>query len=377
MLVDSTIIQHKTDEKSIWFFLSYDLVKQVLKNENGYYTRDFKAISGAPKSNTVTLPSYFENHLLNKDGEDHLRLRRLVSKAYSAREVSSYESWINETALNILNEHAATNQRKLEVVNDYAIPLTIMTLSKILGIPIEDSSHIKKWVNIAISPVREPKDLLHFIQQMTLFLGYLNKIVEQKTISPQSDLISELIKVENEGDKLSKDELFSMILILLISGYETTAALISSGVYTLLTNQKDLKNKDQDFWKLAIREIARFDSPVEQMLVRWVTEDIEIENNKLKRGDEVVLVLGSASRDEKKYSKPDEFKVEARREYLSFGYGAHFCLGIHLAALESRVALSTLFNEYPNVSLITQDEERAWGGNNVFRFLKKLEISLD
>jgi cytochrome P450 PksS len=210
------------------------------------------------------------------------------------------------------------------------------------------------------------------------FVRYLRKISERRRVSPEDDLISALVQAEEEGEKLSQDELLAMSFLLLVAGHETTVNLIASGTLALLENpeqQEELK-ADPQLIKSAVEELLRYTSPVEIATERYARQDLEVSGTEVPRGELVLAVLGSANHDEQHFADPSALHL--RRDpnrHLAFGRGGvHHCLGAPLARMEGQIAITALLHRFPNLHLAADPESLRWNRGLFLRGLQKLPI---
>ena len=197
---------------------------------------------------------------------------------------------------------------------------------------------------------------------------------------PGEDLVSALVAVEDGGDTLSEEELCSMIALLIVAGHETTVSLIGNATLALLTHpeQRAALDADPSLLPCAVEELIRYDGPVERTLNRWATVDVELGGQTIRRGDNVIVILGAADRDPDRFDGPDMLDLAAKREsrHLGFGRGSHFCLGAPLARLETEIALGTLLR-LPGLRLAIAESELRWRPVPLFRSLVALPVAWD
>jgi cytochrome P450 len=364
----------------IWFITRYAEVEQVLRDDQ-HFVRD-PALALSPE----VLEQFFEgsdpqvmamtnNHMLNKDGKDHHRLRMLVSKAFTRPVIQGMRPRIAEIAEEILD--GVEGRGQMELVNEYAFPLPIIVIAELLGIPTQDRDKFRTWSNAVVTPVLTEEEQQESARLLREFVAYMQELVARRRENPEDDLLSGLIQAEEQGDRLSESELFSMLTLLIVAGHETTVTLISNAVLALLRNPAQLQTLiDQpEAMVQAVEELLRYDSPVERALTRWVAEDVELAGQQLQRGDLIIAVLGSANRDENHFEDPTELDLTRNpNQHLAFGKGAHYCLGSPLARLEAEIALNTLFQRFPDLALNIAPEDLAYRDVPLFRSLKQLPV---
>jgi cytochrome P450 PksS len=203
-------------------------------------------------------------------------------------------------------------------------------------------------------------------------------VFNERRAHPRDDLISAMVQAEDAGDRLTEDELMGMSILLLFAGYDTTVNLIGSGALALLEHprQRDLFVGEPALAESAVEEMLRYTSPVEMTPPRLAREDVTIGSVTIRRGEMVSAVLGSANRDESQFGDPDTFDITRDpNRHLSFGQGAHFCLGAPLARMEAQIALTTLFDRFPGLRLAQPVEALRWRKVLPLRGLEALPIA--
>lgn len=287
---------------------------------------------------------------LFRDPPDHTRLRRLVSKAFTARVVQRLEPRIAELVDGALDRAAEAGS--LDVVADLAYPLPVTVICELLGVPLEDEPRFRRWSGLlvqSLDPVfaitgQRSEHLAEQLEAAVEVHRYFNDLVAERRAGSGDDLLSNLLQVRDAGDELSTDELIATCVLLLLAGHETTVNLISGGALALLRNPAalDALRADPGLGAAVVEEALRYDPPV-QLLVRVAGEPMRLSGLDIAQGDIVLMLLAAAERDPAAYENPDRF--DPWREpprHLAFGLGTHFCLGAPLARLEARLALTRL-----------------------------------
>jgi cytochrome P450 len=213
---------------------------------------------------------------------------------------------------------------------------------------------------------------------MQAFTDYLRQMFEEKRKHPKDDLISALVRAEEAGDKLSEDELLGMVFLLLVAGHETTVNLIGNGVLALLQHPEQLEKlkADPSLIKDAVEELLRYDGPVETSTERFASEDVQIGETLIPRGEMVLVVIASADRDPNRFPEPDALDItRSDNRHLAFGKGIHHCLGAPLARMEGQIAISTLLRRMPELRLKDSPETLSWRQGMVLRGLRALPVA--
>ncbi|MCF2534015.1 cytochrome P450 family protein [Yinghuangia soli] len=294
-------------------------------------------------------------------GVDHKRLRRLVSKAFTARRTAALQPRIEELTSGLLDALAATPAGEAaDLRKDFAYPLPINVICELFGVPESAQPELHAGVDTIFRTTATPEDMQTAMVQI---YGVLTALVADKRENPGDDITSVLIAArDDEGDgeggaaALSESELIDTLLLVLSAGHETTVNLLDNAIHALLTrpDQLALVRSGAASWDDVIEETLRAEAPVANLPLRYAVEDIEVGNGVvIKKGDPILVAYGAAGRDPKVHgADADTFDVtRADKDHLAFGHGAHFCLGAPLARLEARIALPALFERFPDLAL--------------------------
>lgn len=354
-----------------WYVTGYDEAIEILKDPR------FK--------NRIPLPTTSKKyeHLKNIQKDmmvymnqpDHKRLRMLVSKVFTPRIVENHRPYIKETVNDLLNE--VQNNKSMDVVTDFAFPLASLIIAKILGVPAEERYQFRDWSLSLIQTIdfrRSRKELADGNVTSMKLIDYFKELIEIRKRNLEDDLISMLIKEEQQGDKLTDEELLATCILLVIAGHETTVNLISNSVLALLNhpNQLNKLKENPSLIERAVEEFLRYESPT-QMIARIASEDIEINDVTIKKGEHIYLLLGAVNRDPKTFINANVLDITRNpNPHLAFGYGIHFCIGSTLARIEAQIAIQTLLERMPNLQLATP--ELQWRKLIGFRSLDALPI---
>lgn len=317
--------------------------------------------------------------ILNMDPPDHTRIRRLLSKAFTPRRIEELVDTTQSLVDTMLD--GIEDRGRLDVIPDLAFPLPFAVISRMLGMPEDDSESVRDWSHTLVQvlePMLAPEELAKVMIAGENLRGRVTEVIEEKRKKPADDLLSALIAVEEQGDRLSEEELLDQVMLLYIAGHETTVNLIGNGMLALLRNPEQLNKlaKTPQLIDNGIDELLRFDSPV-QFTRRVALADIEIDGNSVAAGSMIFAMLGSANHDPEHFGpNADELDL-ARREaphHLSFGGGIHHCLGAVLARMEGRIGIGSLVQRFPNMELT--DEPAKWNQRLVLRGLDSLPVSI-
>jgi cytochrome P450 len=313
------------------------------------------------------------------DPPDHTRLRRLVSKAFVPKVVNALQPDITTMVDGLLDRIAENGQ--FDVIRDFAYPLPVAVICRLLGVPLEDEpkfSHASGLLAQALDPFvaadGESDDVVEERMRAHRWLrDYLRGLIEQRRSRPGDDLMSRLVAVEESGDQLTSDEIVATCNLLLIAGHETTVNLIANAILAMLRHpsQWTALGADAGRTPAVIEETLRYDPPV-QLVGRMAADDMTIGDVDVPKGDTMMMLLAAAQHDPAEFDRPDDFDPDrGALRHLSFGRGAHYCLGAPLARLEAAVALSAVTARFPHARL---DSEPLYKPNVTLRGLAALTV---
>ena len=348
--------------------------------------RDPRSSSDATKSNefaqfAAANPRMAEDTtrpFLFMDPPDHTRLRGLVSKAFTPKVVEGLRPRIQQIVDQLLDRVVAKGS--LEVIEDLAYLLPVQVISEMLGVPPEDHETFKGWSAVLARSLDPdmgtlPSEEIERREKIANdFVAYFEQLFDTRRKDPRDDLLSALLGAEEEGDKLSPDELVTTCILLLVAGHETTVNLIGNGVLGLLRHPDQLARlrSDPSLDKSAVEEFLRFDPPV-QFTVRTMLDEYAIGDRVIAKGEQAIVGLASANRDASQFTEPDQLDVaRSDNRHVAFGFGAHFCLGAPLARAEGQIALGTLVRRLDGLELL--DDPPEYKENLVLRGLATLRV---
>jgi cytochrome P450 len=320
------------------------------------------------------------SHLLSVDGADHTRLRRLVGGAFTKHRVDALEPRISAIAHGLLDgcESATRAGATVDLVACYAVPLPMTVICELLGVPYEWRSEFRRVSETMLAGTYAPEP--DFIAATDDLLALLRALLARKREEPADDLCTALVRVQDGGDRLTEDELTSMIWILIAAGHETTVELIGNGVYQLLTHpeQRDRLVADPGLLPSAVEELLRMDPSLHMAIPMTAAEDLVVAGVPIRAGDTVLTRLMAANRDPAAASDPDGVDLaRSPNHHLTFGHGVHHCLGAPLARLEGRIAFGALLDRFPRLRAAVPLNELSWRPNFMFHGLTGLPVVLD
>jgi cytochrome P450 len=314
--------------------------------------------------------------MLRRDPPDHSRLRGLVAKAFTPRAVERMRPRVEQILKELLEARPAHGA--MELVREFAAPLPVRVIAEMLGVPPEDHLRFRDWSNEIVRSLGEGTfdDQRAALRATAELRAYFEAIVEARRVAPRDDLISALVAAEQNGDRLKLSEMFATLVLLLVAGNETTTNLISNAVLALLRNPEQLAllRLQPERVPAALEEILRYDSPV-QLTSRVAKHDCTVAGHRVRRGQQLVLLLAAANRDPAVFADPERLDI-ARNDvrHLSFSQGQHYCLGAQLARLEGTLALEALVTRYPELRL--PEQKLTWRNNTILRGPKELWLEV-
>ncbi len=298
--------------------------------------------------------------MLNMNPPDHTRLRGLVNRAFTPTMVKGMRPHIETIANHLID--GLEDKKEFDFVAEFAFQLPVIVIAKMLGVPEEDREKFKHWSN-TLTDTLEPTPNLEHLKKANKaneeLYEYLRPLVQERRREPKNDLISALVAAEEDGKKLTEEEMLSNCILILVAGHETTVNLIGNTVRMLWQHpdQLALLKSNPELVPGAIGEVLRFESPV-QTTRRLAGEDMELCGQHIKQGDMMVLFTGAANRDPKQWTDPDKFDITRdTKKHLAYGHGIHHCLGSSLADTEGQVALETLLKRMPDLKVLPQKIE--------------------
>lgn len=314
--------------------------------------------------------------MLRQDPPDHTRLRNLVSKAFTPRATRRWQPRAQEIVDELLDAVEASGE--MDLIRDLALPVPSTLICELLGVPVADREMFTAWTAEAThglaAQFAAPDVLARAMQAGENLGGYFDRLIAERREAPGEDLLSLLIRAEEEGDKLAPNELLSQSIGLLIAGFETTIGLIGNGLTALIRHPGELA-KLQDTPELiepAVEECLRYDGPI-PLTTRILHADAKFGGFVLREDTEVAGLLAAANRDPEVFDDPERFDItRSENPHLAFGGGTHLCLGTHLARMEAQAAIGGLVRRFSNLRLVNEKTE--WGAS-LFRVPGRLPVT--
>jgi cytochrome P450 len=339
--LDSSLMPHEEGQE-VFFIYRHEDIAQVL--------RDGETFSSAHIIGLIMGPIMGEHIMLGMDDPEHRRYRALVSTAFRQKVLAQ---WEQELVAKVANEliDAFAGRGRAELAREFNFPFPTRVISGILGLPQEDYRQFQRWSTAILSFFTKLDEAVVASEEVK---EYMAGILAQRRREPREDLISELAQAELDGERLSDEEIFSFLRLLLPAGVETTYRATGNLLFSLLSNpeQLDAVRDDRALVAPAIEEALRLETPLLN-ITRLATRDTEISGTPIPAGSTVMLMLAAANRDETRFAEPDRYDIfrENPKPHISFGQGPHACIGTHLARLEMRVSLNLLLDRLPRLRL--------------------------
>ena len=297
--------------------------------------------------------------ILRVDGDDHSRVRRIMQRAFTPKVIAQWRERAVSVADDLLDRIATAGGGDL--IDDYALQLPVQIISDMLGMPTDDVPQLREWSHFltkTLDPLCTPEDREAAVEARWAMDAYVENVYDVKRRQPDDGLLSLMIRAEDEGGRLSREEVLVNTTLLFVAGHETTTNLIGNGAIELFRHpdQRAIVESEPDLDANLVEEVLRYNSPV-QLTRRISREDIVVDDTEIPAGSVLSLCGAAANRDPRKWGPTaDEFQVRrpGANDQVSFGGGPHFCLGAALARLEGQVALGRLFRRFPTLEPTTE-----------------------
>ena len=372
-------------ETPIWWVTRYDDAEAVLLDDERFVRDPRLAL---PPEQLAEFPAslpdaiaFVDSHMLNRDGDDHRRLRRLVSKAFTPRMIEQLRPRIQEIADELLDPVVADGE--MELVSAFAFPLPITVIAELLGVPPADRDRFREWSDAFVRPALDAAELERFGAQMVrVRRSTCTRSSRSGAASPARTSSARSSRSRTAATRSPSRSCRSMVALLIVAGHETTVSLIGNATLALLTHpeQRAAIERDPSLLPRAVEELIRYDGPVERTLNRWAAEDVELRGQTIRRGESVIV--------DPRRGRPRPRAVRgagrarsgraARDAGISGSVAAsHFCLGAPLARLEAEIALGTLLRRLPGLRLAIAQDELRWRPVPLFRSLVALPVAWD
>jgi cytochrome P450 len=314
--------------------------------------------------------------LVLRDDPDHNRLRKLLQRPFGPRPVEALRAMVTGKVDAAMAELAPRGA--MDAIGDFAYPLPVSVFNDMLGLPDEDAPRVRSWIQAVarmLDPVIDDDEHARCQALMDEMYDYLDRVIDQKRAAPADDVMTELVQAEEDGDRLTRDELVAQVVTLYVAGHEPTMAVVGNGLLALVRqpDQLALLRSRPDLLPNAVNELLRFDGP-NQFVRRITRRPMVIGDREIAAGDVIYACVGAANHDPDRWPEPDRVRVDRpdAAHHVQFGSGIHHCLGAHLARLQAEVALGALLFRLDDLALAGEPE---WSERMVIRGLQSLPIT--
>ena len=353
----------------------YDDIQTILKDPANWS-------NVFPPPPGVVLRADLPPSMLLQDPPEHTRLRGLVNQAFTPRMIRRLEPRMEGIAHELLD--AALAQRRVDLVEALTYPLPVIVIAEMIGVPMDHRDQFKEWsdglvenLGLGLLAPEPPEVIERELQIIDAMRAYFAQLVAERRAHPRDDLLSGLVAAELEGSRLSFDEMLQMLILLLVAGNETTTNLIGNATVELMEHPDQLARlrAHSELMPTAIDEVLRFSSPV-QVDARRAARTVEVAGQTIAADTNVLLLLGSANRDETVFDDAETFDIgRADNRHLAFGFGPHYCLGANLARMEAQVAIRVLLQRTTRFER-TDDDRLPLHPSFIFRGFTRIPVEL-
>jgi len=372
---------HWSPRLKAWVLTRYDDVRAVLLDREMSSDRlrpFFAALPGPESARIGEIIRYLGHWMVFRDPPEHTRLRRLTSKVFHLQSMNGMRPQAEALSAWLLERIGG--RREIDFVADFAGPLPALVIMAMLGVPREALARVKQLSDemaLFIGSSRMSPEKYDIAERATREMaGFFRELIEERRRAPREDLLSQLVRLEDGGDRLTEDELVASCILLLFAGHETTTNHIANGLLALLRFPEALEalRADPALAPRAVEELLRYDGPSGAQ-VRVVKVAQALRGRTLAPGERVFLMLNAANRDPEAYADPDRLDFErAGPAHLTFGFGLHICLGFPLARMEGQVALPAVLAHWKRIELAQPQQRLEWLNSMVFRGMKSLPL---
>ncbi len=362
---------------STYFTSRYADCVNVLKDSR--VIRDRRHLQGGrqfpiplPKSVDILMRS-----MINQDDPNHRRLRTLVHKAFTPKAIRTLGERIDALTQDLLDKMAA--EGTVDLLQSYALPIPVTVIREMVGVnedEMEDLQHMLKTLIEGLQGVRIVRTLLWDISRS---MKFTRKLIARKRREPGDDMLTAFIQAEEDGERLTEDEIVAMTILLVIAGHETTVGLINNFVVAMLQHpeQHQRLKETPELIDSAIEEVLRYTGPVIGTELNFAAEDIELHGVTIPKKAAIIPILGAANFDPTAFDNPDIFDIaRTPNKHLGFGQGIHYCLGAPLARLETKIAVTNLFERFPNLQLAVPEADLQFDQVPLFNRYKAVPVVL-
>jgi cytochrome P450 len=368
----------------VWLITGYDDVRQLLSDPrvskdgsrmNELFIRHSGQEVGQEEPADMGFDEELSQHMLNSDPPRHTRLRSLVSKEFTLKRMEAFRPRLEQVVDDLLDALDDAGP-VVDLVSGFTLPLPIITICDLLGIPPEDQAIFRRWA-VELVGAGQPPEVVEAASEHVM--DYARASIASKQEEPGPDMMSALLRGKDE-DRLTLDELVGMFFLFTIAGHVTSMHTLTNSIFSLLSHPEELARlrADMSLMHGAIDELMRFDGGVGVATFRFTKEEITLGEVTIPAGEILALSVNSAHRDASRYPDPDRLDLTRRPNgILGFGHGTHYCIGAPLARIQSEVALTKLLTRYPDIALAADPDTLEWENNTLLRGLVELPVVLN
>lgn len=355
---EAPVYKGKISIINVYLLSRYDDCVHMLKDPR--FVRNRTTATGGSRS-PFPLPKSVElmaQSMITADEPEHRRLRNLVHKAFTPRALAKLTARIERLTHELLDR--AEKQGIVDLIPAYALPIPVTVISEMMGVSDEEMPRFRSGMKVLSEGLSGWSILRSIFWDLPGTVKFVRQLIARKRTNPQDDILTALLQAEEEGEKLTEDELVSMVFLLIIAGYETTVHLITNAVVTLLQHPDQLARlrAQPTLMESAIEEILRYNGPIHGSKPGYALEDVELHGVTIPKGAAVIPLFAAANHDPAVFENPQLFDIErSPNRHLGFGQGIHYCLGAPLARLETTIALQTLLARTPNLHLTVKPQD--------------------
>lgn len=356
---EAPVYKGKLSIISAYFLSRYGDCVAMLKDPR--FVRNRTTITGGSSRLPFPMPksiALMAHSMIIEDEPEHRRLRNLVHKAFTPRALARLEDRIELLTNELLDK--AEPQGVVDLMEAYALPIPVTVIKELVGVSDADMPRFRNGIRVLSEGFSGWNLLRTFFWDLPGTVSFVRELIAWKRANPADDILTGLIQADEEGRKLSEDELISMVMLLIVAGYETTVHLISNSVITLLQHPDQLQRMQAqpELIASAVEEVLRYNGPIQATKPAYATEPVTLHDVTIPKGAIVLPLLGAANHDAAVFVDPERFDIaRSPNRHLGFGHGIHYCLGAPLARLETTIALRTLFARNPNLRLAVEPSE--------------------
>ena len=339
----------------------YEDCASLLKDPR--FVRNRSTATGGGRRTLFPVPksvALMAQSMITTDNPDHRRLRTLVQKAFTPGALKKLEQRVEHLTHSLLDEMETRlgSKGSIDLMERFALPIPVTVISEMVGVSAHDMPRFRSGIQTMTKGVSGWRIFKTLFWDLRRSSSFVRDLIRRKREEPADDILTGLIQAEEDGDSLTEDELVSLVFLLVVAGFETTVHLISNSVLSLVTHpdQLDRFKADAELGGTMVEEVLRFNGPIHGTKPNYAAEDVTWHGVDIPRGSIVIPLLASANHDPRAFDDPEVFDIaRSPNRHLGFGWGPHICLGAALARMETRIAVTNLFDRFPDLDLAVDE----------------------